>query len=117
MPLAPFEKIQTDYNTAKAGLAALQTAVDAVAAALLAHEQNCQLLEVDGVSGLAAYFRQAAALTTEGYQTFGNCNSITVYARKPGVARDPLAAGSIGPITSCRGYKDLQEIFGFNLVP
>jgi hypothetical protein len=117
MPLATFEKIQTDYNTAKAGLATLQTAVDAVAAALLTHEQNCQLLEADGVSGLAAYFRQAAALTTQGYQTFGNCNSIVIYARKPGVARDPSAAGSIGAVTSCSGYKDLQQIFGFNLIP
>jgi hypothetical protein len=107
MPLASEAQVQTDYNTTKASLAALQTAVDATAAALLAHEQACEVLEADGVSGLAAWFRQAAALTTEGYQIFGNCNSVTIYARKPGVPRDLSAPNSIGAITSSDGWKSL----------
>jgi hypothetical protein len=107
MPLASPAQIQADYNTAKAALAALQTAVDAAAAALLTIEQANQALEADGVAGLAAWFRQAAALTTEGYQTFGNCNSVVIYPRKPGVPRDLSAPNSIGAITSSDGWKSL----------
>jgi hypothetical protein len=117
MPLASPAQIQTDYNTAKAALAALQTAVDATAAALLAHEQACQALEADGVSGYAGWFRQAAALTTEGYQPFGNCNSVVIYARKPGVARDPSAVGSIGPFATSDAYKSLQAVCGYTVIP
>lgn len=116
MPLN-LSNLQGDYSAAKATLATLQTAVDAVATALLAHEQACEALEADGWAQGAAWFRQSAALTTEGYQVFGNCNPVTIYARKPGVARDLSAPNSIGPIISSQAYKDLQALCGFNLTP
>lgn len=109
--------IQNDYNTAKGTLAALQTAVDAAAAALLAHEQACEVLEADGVSSFAAWFRQSAALTTEGYQRLGNCCPVVIYARDPAHPRDLSAPNSIGPIISSQACKDLQAISGFILVP
>jgi hypothetical protein len=107
MPLASEAQIQADYNTAKATLATLQTAVDTAAAALLTLEQNCETLEADGVAGLAAWFRQAAALTAEGYQRFGNCCSVVIYARDPAHPRDLSAPNSIGAITSSDGWKQL----------
>jgi hypothetical protein len=109
--------LQADYNTAKASLATLQAAVDAADAAMFTLEQNCQTLEADGASGIAAWFRQAAALTSEGYQTFGNCTKIVLYPRNPNIPRDPSAASSIGPITACDGYKSIQQASGFAIVP
>jgi hypothetical protein len=109
--------LQTDYNNAKTSLAAVQAAEDALAAAMLTHEQNCEVLETDGWSGAASWFRQQAAATSSGYQTFGNGANIVTSARKPGVARDLSVVNSIGPIISSAPYKDLQALAGFNLTP
>jgi hypothetical protein len=105
MPLAPVAQIQTDYNTGKAAKAALQTAVDAAAAAWLTLEQACQALEADGASDIAAVLRAQAITSTEGYQVFGNGGSIAIYPRNPSVARDLSAVNSVPPVTATATFQ------------
>lgn len=102
--------VQADYNSAKATLATLQSAVDAAAAALLAHEQACEVLDADGANPIAEWLRASARLTSAGYKTFGNCGAIAIYARDPSVTRDNTVPNSIGPVTAVPGR-------GFVLTP
>jgi hypothetical protein len=100
MPLASMAQCQADYNTGKAALATLQSAVDTAAAALLALEQSAEALENDGVGSIATWLRAQAANTSQGYQVFGNMSHVVVYARNPALARDLSFPNSVGPVTN-----------------
>jgi hypothetical protein len=98
-------QIQTDYNTAKAAKAALQTAVDAAAAAWTTLEQACQALEADGASDLAANFRASAMKMSDGYQVYGNGAAIPIYPRNPNFPRDLSGPNGVPPVTATDAFK------------